>query len=320
MLAGLAIVLISAKLLAQNQFEERGLTIRPAIVEVDVEAENETSIVLANNSSSSIAVQATAEPFVTTDPLLNPAERNRYDISTWIELPVSSWVLERGEEIEVKLTIDPPEDPVPGDHFGQLAFRVVSGEIGDTSGAVVRPEAVALLFVSVGGQKHEGLELTQEVGKRFVLSGPITSTLTLINNGNVHLLVRPFLKIGDQSAVLQETLDTDVQVLTPGTAREITLSYDDGSLFARHKVWAEAFYGTPTTGKQTEAVEVIVVSPLLILGLLTITVLAAAYASGKTPGLGRLSYSASGKQRSKRAGGYHHPKTKSERKIIKSNK
>jgi len=167
----------------------------------------------------------------------------------------------------------------------------------------------------------DDLRIGQSLGGQFSFSGNISAEITLTNNGNSHTLSRTFLraeKIGSDEPVLSK--EAQVQIVLPGTNRQLSLNLDSPKFFARYKVWSEVIFGTPSTSIVTSPVEVIVISPLVIIVSLISILSLATFISLRATSIRRLSYSSTSRRHLPKSGHFSHPRKESEKKLIKKNK
>jgi len=317
------VVPLFGTIIAQNTFDEQGLAIRPAIVDTVIQDENKQfSISIENLFDQSVAISIRAEPFEVRDTIVNLVDRIRYDLSKWIELSSDSLLLGPREKKTLSFEINTPEDATPGGHYGQIAFRIVNnGSFTDITGASVNPEVNALIFATISDEVYESMEIEKTLNGQISFSGHIDAQVILTNNGNTHSLSRTLLKAqeigGDESLYTQQA---DVQVLLPGTSRNLDLGVSVPKLFGRYNVWAEVTSGNPSFTYTTGPVEVIIVSPWLIATTAVFLMGIITFFASQSRSIHRLAYRSNRNKRFKKTTDFIHPQLKTEKKTIKKNK
>jgi hypothetical protein len=168
------------------------------------------------------------------------------ELSSWVELPISTLTLAGEERQTVRFTLNVPEDASPGGHFGGVFISLEPPEI-ENSGASVGYEVANIISIRVSGDVVEQASIRQFSTDRFIYgSQNIDFTTRIENAGNV--LVRPFgpVKITN---MLGQTVDTfmfnEVQSgVFPGKTREFKFDWQgQGVGFGRYEVELSAVYG-----------------------------------------------------------------------------
>lgn len=122
------------------------------------------------------------QEFLPFDP-----ERRTFSLAAWIYPEERTFVIGPGQEKEIKLNIEIPEDAEAGGHYAAVFFgpKVIAG----APGMVTTIGQVGSLFLlRVAGPIEEKAEIKEfSSSRRFYQSPPVDFSIRLENKGNVHL-------------------------------------------------------------------------------------------------------------------------------------
>ena len=122
----LVITLLAPNQLAAQSFDEVGLAIRPAIIDVGGAAGStvEAEVQIENISEDIVAVEVGSKSLLPNDPEIDQSRRGDFDASQWIQPLESSFILERGEIDTTTIQINIPDSAGPGGHYALSLIHI----------------------------------------------------------------------------------------------------------------------------------------------------------------------------------------------------
>lgn len=174
-------------------------------------------------------------------------EQTGYELSDWVELPISDLTLAPGAEQAFTFTIRVPEGAAPGSHFGGVFVSVEPPKM-ENSGAAVGYQVAHIVSIRVSGEANEAADIRQFSTSRFLYgSQDVDFNVRIENKGNV--LVRPsgplevFNMLGHK--VGSVTFNEVQYAVFPGSTREFTdITWKGDSVgFGRYEAILSPQYG-----------------------------------------------------------------------------
>lgn len=136
---------------------------------------------------------------------------------------------------EVAYVLNVPIDAEPGGRYGSITFNTIAAKLpSGQSGASVKQELAALIFLRINGTAHEQLSIdTFKTGKSFYEYGPVGFETRIKNLGNVHakptgeIVIKNF---GFKTA----TIKLDEKNVIPGAIRKVEAQLKPKLLFGHY--------------------------------------------------------------------------------------
>lgn len=159
-----------------------------------------SALKIVNNNSADLMYYARVLDFTANgedgsskySPMVNAprdsAER-AFALSSWITLPQTSVLVERGASRELPFTVDIPLNAEPGGHYAAILVGTDPGEGGGEGSALkVSSFVSSLLFVKIRGEEIESGRIREFSTKASLYQSPRADfTLRFENTGNVHV-------------------------------------------------------------------------------------------------------------------------------------
>jgi hypothetical protein len=124
---------------------------------------------------------------------------------------------------EVSYTLSVPLNAEPGGRYGSITFNTIETKLpAGQSGASVRQELAALVFLRINGQAHEQLAIDSfTTGHGFYEYGPVSFTTRIKNLGNVHEKPTGEIVVTNMLGLKTATVKLDDKNVIPGAVRKI---------------------------------------------------------------------------------------------------
>ncbi len=242
----------------------QGLEINPPLKEVSADPGQTITIPikLRNISKGPLVVTGTADDFGAKgedgEPqlLLDEKEATRYSLKFWVK-DVPGFNLVPQEVKTAMITIAVPQNAEPGGHYGVIRFTGIPPELNGT-GVSLTASLGALILLRVSGDINEKLSVAdftasklakdgKSVQRRGIfVSGPITLTERLRNEGSVH--VKPVGYVSVYNAFNQRVahlaVSNPARNVLPDSTRKFTQTWQSSNLFGRYTAQMDVAYGT----------------------------------------------------------------------------
>lgn len=205
---------------------------------------------------------------------LTDSERTK--IVDWITVDNPTGVLAPNETVKVHYTVRVPETAPAGGQYA--AFLISSGDTALSSDGISVNnifEMASILYAQVNGEITRGGEILGNTVSGFVTKGPIMTTATLRNDGNVHetariaLEVRSYLSAGTIYPRPGETGAVE-EIIMPETTRFVTREITDVSPLGIYDVLQTVSY----MGATSVTHQVVVACPVWFMALVLLTTVA----------------------------------------------
>lgn len=121
-------------------------------------------------------------------PLFAPEKTSQSEFLSWIDFPVREVPVPAVSKVEIPFRVVIPGDIAAGSYYGAITVSTTPTDIVASNGATIEAKTAILVFLTVGGETVEKLELldfTFEQAGSTLLFG--TFRYRLQNQGNVHL-------------------------------------------------------------------------------------------------------------------------------------
>ena len=210
------------------------------------------------------------EPF-SVDEANSPSLEANGDYSRivdWIELPEPTGVVAPNDHVEARFIINVPEDAPAG---GQYASIVVASDQYrvDNSSVDLREvyETAHILYTDIAGETVRKGAINSASVPSFLLTGPITGSATIVNQGNVHSQATQTMQI--------YPLFSDEEVFTNEENPKTTWTMPERSVYTSVK-WEETpslgifhvIYNVEYEGVESKVDKLVIVCPLWLLLLI----------------------------------------------------
>lgn len=225
-----------------------------------------------NNTDTPLAFAVVVDDFTTSGEeghvVLEEGESNTtYSLANWIETETSDLILQPNEETYVNFLINVPRDAEPGGHYASVLFQ--SGGESEVPGtAVVTQRVGSLVLLRVSGNVTENANLESFTVPSYSDHGPITFSLRVKNEGNVHMRPEGTIIITNLFGNKVAELPLDSRNVLPGAVRRMDTVWEQENLLGRYKATLLATYGEGSQKKHiTSAVTFTVASKMAILAI-----------------------------------------------------
>ena len=214
------------------------------------------------------------EPFSVEglDNLSFTANGSYNQIVDWIELSREEGIISPNETEEVRFTIHVPEDAPAG---GQYAAIMVTSEEYRLDNSTVdlreKYEASHLLYTEVAGETVRKGKVDNANVPSFLLSGNITGSATITNEGNVHSMATHTLQVfplfsKEEIYTNEETPKTSW--IMPGNSAFTSISWEETPGVGIFHV----IYNVEYEGVESKVDKIVIVCPIWLLFLVLLAI------------------------------------------------
>lgn len=258
-------------------FASFSMEISPAFQEVGVTPEEDkvvTFIEITNPTEVTLMLELFAVDFIQTDELGNVALVNQIDsdyrLAEYISIPDSTINIDPGETRQVQVDIVNQDSLALGGHYGAVVARTRQQNVGEYQ--QVLPAVSAMLLVHKTGGERYNLTLTDfEIsGGNWRLFPPKEVTVSLVNEGNVHLVPRGVITATDifNRVVFKEVVNKSSSYVLPQVRRRFTTNLKRIRWSLPVMIYTIELNGTSEAEASFFAQDqVVVVSPWLFVGI-----------------------------------------------------
>ena len=216
------------------------LTISPYYLSLNTKPGHSTSdsITLKNNSSDPVTLQTGLMRFRSYNdrgvPELLPLEPND-QFANWISFSDDTFTIAAGGSKKVAITITVPENAALGYYYAVKFQKVAGGSTTDTTQLLGSSAVLLLLEVTTPNITKDVRLLSFTADKIIYDYLPVTFTVTLKNQGNIHIAPTGniFIDHGNQKDVGIIDVNKVGGNILPDSTRAFTSIWDDG--FPRHQ-------------------------------------------------------------------------------------
>ena len=251
-------ILISALFLpfTQTQAQERGsgIGIKPATIEDTAEpgTVQEYDIAVSNLSNVEQTYYIYLRDIVGVEDGGVPVfaeedeEKTGFELTEWVTLDVTEIDIEPGQEKQVHVVIDIPEEATPGSHFGGVFISMIPPRLRST-GASVGYDVANIISLRVAGDAVENAQIRSFSTDNYIHGKPLVDFAARVENKGT-VLVRPvgplevFNMFGKRVALL--TFNESKAGIFPQSTREFKITWEDeGPGFGRYQAILSLVYG-----------------------------------------------------------------------------
>jgi hypothetical protein len=152
------------------------------------------------------------------------------DVTTWIHLPATTFHLGLRQTTTVPYTITVPKGIAAGGYYATLFFQTLPKPVATGSGIASQQRVGIVAYIRVNGAITEHGTLESFTAALLQKGAPVTATLRLANQGNVHYSADITEHITDLFGQPKGEVHVIREVL-PQTTRRIILSWDKAPSF-----------------------------------------------------------------------------------------
>lgn len=226
----------------------KGLTIIPPKFELFANPGDTVTekIRVRNESDAPVTYAIVTEDFASSGEeggvtLEEPGSESGYSLATWLEPDRQDLILQPLEEATLTFNINVPRDAEPGGHYASLLFS--SGGTDVPGAANVTQRIGSLVLLRVSGNVDENATIETFEAPSYSQSGPISLTLRVLNQGNVHIRPKGTIVITDLFGRKVEELPLNGANVLPGAVRKMTTEWNKDNLLGRYTATLVATYG-----------------------------------------------------------------------------
>lgn len=229
---------------AQNtQVPQGAITVEPSKLEFRLEqgASEQAEVKIINEYDVQVALQAELQSVESDTGRIIPAGPLNAPLASALQLSESSFSIPAHAAHSIKLSaVDGPGLKAGG----QYASLVISEQTDSSDSSVVHPQISVGIFVIKKQGEIQKIELSKYELTRKKFQFPTHLSVELINDGNVHLVPRGYVRVQDKNEVYFEAvLNLQSQVIMQNERFTQDLSlYANPSGFIPHKVSVEVGY------------------------------------------------------------------------------
>lgn len=228
---------------------QTSLGVSPAILELILTPgeQTETEIVVFNNATIPLPLKGKVESFVVNEAFIEKSDdlrTERYDASSWFSIEPADFIIQPGQSVTVKVTASPPKYATPGGHYATVFFQpLIPEEFLSQSSAHLTARLGVLLLSIVKGDIVEKASIGELSDPGFNRTGPLTFTVPIANDGNMHVLPSGRLLIKNSKNETIEEIPMKPSTVLPSTLKEFEFIWDKNYIFGTYTAIAEVTYG-----------------------------------------------------------------------------
>lgn len=180
-------------------------------------------------------------------------DASSFDLASWIEPATKEMILQPKQEMPLQFTINIPKNAEPGGHYASILFQS-GGDNPIPGSAVVSQRIASLILLRVSGTIVEDASVESFEAPSYLESGPVTFTLRVKNNGNVHIRPEGMIVITNMFNQKVAQIPLEGRNVIPGAIRRMDTVWEGEKLFGKYKATLIASYGQGNPQKQLTAV------------------------------------------------------------------
>jgi hypothetical protein len=238
-----------------------------------------TQIVLEvrNPTNSPIAIQSIARDFIIADdgetplPIDEVNVSNRWSLASWLTITPNNTVIEARRTANVLVTIQVPEDALPGGRYAMVLHRPAAGNSATgVTGASVSTQVGTLLYVVVDGEIAENAYIDNFAFTKFSEFGPVDFSFDFNNESSMHLRPEITMVIKNIFGRVSGNIALDRKNVFPGTPRSFDGTWDKVWGFGPYKAELTAVYGRENSRSTTVLTSFWIIPVRLIIAILVV--------------------------------------------------
>jgi hypothetical protein len=218
----------------------------------------QTTIRVRNVSNRTISLRSYAQDFIVKEDGITPIPvretvTNRWSLANWMAVTPNQHTLAPEESAEMAVTIEIPEDAMPGGRYAMVLHEPISeSDITDTesSGAGVTQRIGTLFYVIVDGPINEEAYIRDFKFKKFQEFGPVPYSFLVRNQSDIHIRPRMSIDIFNMLGQKSDSIEVDSANIFPLNSRSFAGKWD--------KIWGFGLYTAKLTASYGDAGQVIV--------------------------------------------------------------
>ncbi len=229
----------------------KGITLTPAIVNVDLEAgqtKAEFKLTVTNNTKLDQVLTLSSVDFKASNQSGGLAFEgndvnqlaNKHGLASWLVIDKEPIGLAPGKSKTVTVTVDNRDDLSPGGHYAAVLFKANTPDSAGGLNQVALNQVVSsLIFVrKIDGAQYNLKLLNTAVSTNF-FKLPSTANITIKNTGNVQAIPRGIITINDplSKEVSRGIVNIDSNQVLPDSTRLFQVS-----LFKTSRAWLPGKY------------------------------------------------------------------------------
>lgn len=215
------------------------------------------SLRVRNESTKPITVQSLVEDFVIGEDGVTPTpvesteeNNNRWSMASWITLTPAKQTIDPKSTAGVNVTIEVPEDALPGGKFVMIMHQPDTGLLTSTTGEttnVVNQRVGTLVYGVVDGDFIENAFIRDLVAPQLSEFGPIAYSFRVDNDSDVHIRPQLTVKIYNMWGKLLDTSSLETKNIFPKISRDFEGEWQQIWGLGRYKLEVAMMYGTTDT-------------------------------------------------------------------------
>ncbi len=196
----------------------------------------------------------------------------RYSLAPYFTLSQPTVTVPPRGTSQVEYVLSVPKDAEPGGRYGSVTFNTIAAKLpSGQSGASVRQELAALIFLRINGAANEQLKIASfTAGKNFAEYGPVTFATRIQNLGNVHEKPTGQIVVKNMFGYTTAKIALDEKNVIPGAIRKINTNLNKKYLFGAYNATLTLQNGTIQTLTAKTSFTVI---PYKLLGIILLILL-----------------------------------------------
>ncbi|MDP3014193.1 MAG: hypothetical protein Q8M92_08140 [Candidatus Subteraquimicrobiales bacterium] len=232
--------------------DEASFSVSPPKIEITIDPgiSAEAAIRVLNSGKIDLNFRAYLQDYRITEKnefVFSDPGHESYSCASWITLDKTSFLLKGGEDVEVKMTLNVPENAEPGGHYAMIFFETSAagaGKEGATVGIAGRIGTAVLAFI--GGDIIRKGSIESFTASSSGLGKPVKLTVLFKNEGNIHLNVGGKITIKDIFGRDAGSVDLGAITVLPKTKRELTAEWKNPPLWGIYRASAEMTFADKT--------------------------------------------------------------------------
>ncbi len=244
-----AVIVLFTPAQVSAQQNKIGLSITPLSFDLSLKpGENKTNTVyLTNLSNEQVEIAVEPRNFFAkgeNGDITLTKDAIAYALSSWVNVSPNHVIMPPKEKVEFRFTINVPDKPEPGGHFGAIIFSTVPKKDLKKSAAYLTQEIGALIFVKTPGDIKEKASIASFTpGNSFYEFGPVNFITRVKNDSNIHIRPTGSVTITDMLGN-KETINVEPENVLPGAIRRLQAGWNKNLLFGKYKAEVKLTYGT----------------------------------------------------------------------------
>jgi len=227
---------IATSAAAQKSVSYKGLSLTPAIVNVNVDQALQTTsvdIVVSNDQNHPVLLGVSSVDFKSLNQTGGVAfigSGSKYGLADWLTLPKGPVTISPHSSRTVSVGVDDRSDLSPGGHYAAILFKDLASS-GQANNQVGFNQVLAsLVFLKKSGGEVFGLSLAKPAISAGWLKMPSNLDLLITNTGNTQTAPRGIVSITDPLGrqIKRGIINPDSNLVLPGSARLYQTSLNNG--------------------------------------------------------------------------------------------